>query len=81
MARIELDLAHAYRPNPQRDEDFALLPLKMSFEDGGAYALLRAEPGDVAAVVADAALRRRDQARDDVQQRRLAAARRPSLRS
>ena len=26
--------------NPQRDEDYALLPLKMSFEDGGAYALL-----------------------------------------
>ena len=40
MARIELDLAHAYRPNPQRDEDYALLPLKMSFADGGAYALL-----------------------------------------
>ena len=40
MARIALDLAHAYRPNPQRDEDYALLPLKMSFEDGGAYALL-----------------------------------------
>ena len=40
MARIELDLAHAYRPNPQRDEDYALLPLKMRFEDGGAYALL-----------------------------------------
>ncbi|MEO5697376.1 MAG: ABC transporter ATP-binding protein [Burkholderiaceae bacterium] len=40
MARIELDLAHAYKPNPQRDEDFALLPLKMCFEDGGAYALL-----------------------------------------
>ncbi len=40
MARIELDLAHAYMPNPQRDEDFALLPLKMTFEDGGAYALL-----------------------------------------
>jgi glycerol transport system ATP-binding protein len=40
MARIELDLAHAYRANPQRDEDYALLPLKMSFEDGGAYALL-----------------------------------------
>ncbi len=40
MARIVLDLAHAYRPNPQRDEDYALLPLKMSFEDGGAYALL-----------------------------------------
>jgi hypothetical protein len=27
-------------PNPQRDEDYALLPLKMCFEDGGAYALL-----------------------------------------
>ena len=40
MARIDLDLAHAYRPNPQRDEDYALLPLTMSFEDGGAYALL-----------------------------------------
>ena len=40
MARIELDLAHAYKPNPQRDEDYALLPLKMNFEDGGAYALL-----------------------------------------
>jgi glycerol transport system ATP-binding protein len=40
MARIDLDLAHAYGPNPQRDEDYALLPLKMSFENGGAYALL-----------------------------------------
>lgn len=40
MARIDLELAHAYKPNPQRDEDYALLPLKMSFEDGGAYALL-----------------------------------------
>ena len=40
MARIELDLAHAYKDNPQRDEDFALLPLKMTFADGGAYALL-----------------------------------------
>ena len=40
MARIDLDLAHAYRANPQRDEDYALLPLKMRFEDGGAYALL-----------------------------------------
>lgn len=40
MARIELDLAHAYKANPQRDEDYALLPLKMTFEDGGAYALL-----------------------------------------
>jgi len=40
MARIELDLAHAYRPNPQEDEDYALLPLRMVFRDGGAYALL-----------------------------------------
>src|SRR6185436_4624609 len=40
MARIDLDLAHAYRPNPTKDEDYALLPLKMSFRDGGAYALL-----------------------------------------
>ena len=40
MARIDLDLAHAYKPNPQRDDDYALLPLKMSFDDGGAYALL-----------------------------------------
>jgi glycerol transport system ATP-binding protein len=40
MARIDLDLAHAYGPHPQRDEDYALLPLKMTFADGGAYALL-----------------------------------------
>ncbi len=40
MARIELDLAHAYKPAPQSDEDYALLPLKMRFDDGGAYALL-----------------------------------------
>jgi glycerol transport system ATP-binding protein len=40
MARIDLDLAHAYRPDPKEDSDYALLPLKMSFEDGGAYALL-----------------------------------------
>ena len=40
MARIDLDLAHAYRPNPRNDSDYALLPLKMSFRDGGAYALL-----------------------------------------
>ena len=40
MARIALDLAHAYKPHPQADEDYALLPLKMTFEDGGAYALL-----------------------------------------
>ena len=40
MARIELDLAHAYRANPTQDSDYALLPLKMTFNDGGAYALL-----------------------------------------
>jgi len=40
MARIELDLAHAYKKNPQQDSDYALLPLKMTFDDGGAYALL-----------------------------------------
>jgi glycerol transport system ATP-binding protein len=40
MARIDLDLAHAYKPNPRADEDYALLPLKMTFRDGGAYALL-----------------------------------------
>jgi len=40
MAKIDLDLAHAYKPNPRSDEDYALLPLKMSFADGGAYALL-----------------------------------------
>lgn len=40
MARIELHLAHAYRANPTQDSDYALLPLDMTFEDGGAYALL-----------------------------------------
>jgi glycerol transport system ATP-binding protein len=40
MARIELNLAHAYKANPREDADYALLPLQMTFEDGGAYALL-----------------------------------------
>lgn len=40
MARIDLDLAHSYLAKPRRDEDYALLPLKMTFADGGAYALL-----------------------------------------
>ena len=40
MARIDLDLAHAYKANPRADADYALLPLQMTFEDGGAYALL-----------------------------------------
>jgi glycerol transport system ATP-binding protein len=40
MARVDLELAHAYMPNPRSDEDYALLPLAMTFADGGAYALL-----------------------------------------
>ena len=40
MARIELKLAHSYKPQPRQDSDYALLPLDMAFEDGGAYALL-----------------------------------------
>ena len=40
MSCIDLDLAHAYRPDPKVDDDYALLPLKMTFDDGGAYALL-----------------------------------------
>ena len=40
MARIDLDLAHSYVPQPTHDDDYALLPLALSFEDGGAYALL-----------------------------------------
>ena len=40
MAKIELDLAHSYKRDPKVDGDYALLPLKMTFEDGGAYALL-----------------------------------------
>jgi glycerol transport system ATP-binding protein len=40
MAAIDLDLAHAYKADPKSDDDYALLPLKMSFKDGGAYALL-----------------------------------------
>jgi glycerol transport system ATP-binding protein len=40
VAHIELDLAHSYHANPQQDADYALLPLKMTFKAGGAYALL-----------------------------------------
>ncbi|GHF36396.1 glycerol transport system ATP-binding protein [Deinococcus metalli] len=41
MARIELvELAHAYRPDPQKPEDYALRPMTMTWQDGGAYALL-----------------------------------------
>jgi glycerol transport system ATP-binding protein len=41
MARIDLvDLAHAYRPDPKLPTDYALRPMSMSWNDGGAYALL-----------------------------------------
>ncbi|WP_438392684.1 ABC transporter ATP-binding protein [Caballeronia sp. DA-9] len=41
MARIEFqDLAHAYRPDPASLDDYALQPMSMVWEDGGAYALL-----------------------------------------
>jgi glycerol transport system ATP-binding protein len=40
MARIEIDLSHTYIPYPEQDEHYALLPLRFTFEDGGAYALL-----------------------------------------
>src|SRR5919202_4800477 len=41
MARITLDHpAHAYRPNPQRPEDYALKEVNHVWDQGGAYALL-----------------------------------------
>jgi glycerol transport system ATP-binding protein len=41
MARVVLEkLAHSYGANPVRDEDYALKPMDMAFEQGGAYALL-----------------------------------------
>lgn len=41
MARIDLvDLAHAYRPHPAKPSDYALRPMTMQWDDGGAYALL-----------------------------------------
>ena len=41
MARIELrGVAHSYVPAPARDEDYAVRPLDMTWEHGGAYALL-----------------------------------------
>ncbi|WP_313621834.1 ABC transporter ATP-binding protein [Achromobacter sp.] len=40
MAQIELDLSHSYVADPQSDDDYALLPLRFTFRDGGAYALL-----------------------------------------
>lgn len=41
MARIEFrNLGHAYGPNPASLKDYALQPMSMIWEDGGAYALL-----------------------------------------
>ena len=41
MARIDLqDLAHAYKPDPAAPSDYALRPMTMEWDDGGAYALL-----------------------------------------
>ena len=41
MARIELrGVAHAYGPPPASEEGYALRPLELVWEDGGAYALL-----------------------------------------
>ncbi len=41
MAEIQLrNLAHAYRPNPQGPQDFALKRLDHTWRSGGAYALL-----------------------------------------
>jgi glycerol transport system ATP-binding protein len=41
MARIDLvELSHAYVAEPKRREDYALHRLTMTWEDGGAYALL-----------------------------------------
>jgi glycerol transport system ATP-binding protein len=41
MARIEMkDVAHAYRAAPASGADYALKPMNLIWEDGGAYALL-----------------------------------------
>jgi glycerol transport system ATP-binding protein len=41
MARIDLvNLAHSYKPNPAAPDDYALRPMTMHWDDGGAYALL-----------------------------------------
>jgi glycerol transport system ATP-binding protein len=41
MAKITLqDIRHAYGPDPQQDEDWALKKLSLDLADGGAYALL-----------------------------------------
>ena len=41
MARIELaGIAHSYKANPTQPSDYALHPMEMTWQDGGAYALL-----------------------------------------
>jgi len=41
MAQIEFKgVAHSYGPSPSRPEDYALQSMDMTWEDGGAYALL-----------------------------------------
>ncbi|MGB1025593.1 MAG: ABC transporter ATP-binding protein, partial [Rhodospirillaceae bacterium] len=41
MATIQLDgLRHSYRPDPKGPEDYAIKGLDLTWEDGGAYALL-----------------------------------------
>ena len=41
MAEIRIDkLRHSYMANPQTDDDFALKRLSLTWQDGGAYALL-----------------------------------------
>ncbi|SET00994.1 ABC transporter ATP-binding protein [Paracoccus homiensis] len=41
MTQITLEnLAHSYLPNPSSDADWALKPMTMTWQDGGAYALL-----------------------------------------
>ncbi len=41
MAQITLsNLRHSYHPNPKSDADYALKKIDLTWEDGGAYALL-----------------------------------------
>ena len=41
MARIEFqDIAHSYEDNPRQESEWAIKPMDITWEDGGAYALL-----------------------------------------